>query len=243
MARLRRARARAWVGAAVKRAGERTGLEVRRRRPPAERRARLLAERGIELVIDAGAHRGLYGRDLREHGYSGRIVSFEPATAPFRELAQRAAAEPPWEARQLALSDDPGELRLSSAENFASALPPAGQLTSLFPEAEGDAAETVRAGRLDEQELDVPPGHRTLLKLDVQGYELRVLGGASGLLPQVGIVESELSVVPLYEGAPLIADMLDALATAGFRLAALEPILRDWRTGEHLQFDGTFVRG
>ena len=50
-------------------------------------------------------------------------------------------------------------------------------------------------------------------------------------------------MVPLYEGAPLIADMLDALATAGFALAALEPILRDWRTGEHLQFDGTFVRG
>ena len=243
MARLRRARARARVGAAVKRAGDRAGLEIRRRRPPAERRARLVAELGIELVVDAGAHRGLYGQELRENGYDGRIVSFEPATAPFRELARRAGADPPWEARQLALSDQLGELRLSSAGNFASALPPAGQLTSLFPEAVGDGAETVRAGRLDEQELDVPPGHRTLLKLDVQGYELRVLRGASGLLPQVGVVESELSVVPLYEGAPLIADMLGALAAAGFRLAALEPILRDWRTGEHLQFDGTFVRG
>ncbi|MBN1529337.1 MAG: FkbM family methyltransferase [Thermoleophilaceae bacterium] len=240
---MRRARTRAWVGAAVKRAGERAGLEIGMRRPPAERRARLLAERRIELVVDAGAHRGLYGRELREHGYGGRIVSFEPATAAFGELARRAAAAPPWEARQLALSDEPGELRLSSAENFASALPPAGQLASLFPEAAPAASETVPAVRLDAQDLDLPPGQRTLLKLDVQGYELRVLRGASGLLPEVGVVESELSVVPLYEGAPLIADMLNALAEAGFRLAALEPILRDWRTGEHLQFDGTFVRG
>jgi FkbM family methyltransferase len=243
MARLRRARARAWIGAAAKRAGERAGLEIGRLRPPAERRARLLAERQIELVVDAGAHRGLYGRELREHGYRGRIVSFEPATAAFRELVGRAAAEPPWEARQLALSDEPGELRLSTAENFASALAPADQLASLFPEAVGGAAETVPAARLDALGLDLPPERRTLLKLDVQGYELRVLGGATGLLPQIGVVESELSVVPLYEGAPLIADMLSALAAAGFRLVALEPILRDWRTGEHLQFDGTFVRG
>jgi FkbM family methyltransferase len=227
----------------VKRAGERAGLEIGRRRPPAERRARLLAEQAIELVIDAGAHRGLYGSELRRYGYGGRIISFEPSTAAFRELARRAAAEPPWEARQLALSDEPGELRLSSAENFASALPPAGQLASLFPEALDGGAETVPAARLDAQELGIPPGHRTLLKLDVQGFELRVLRGAAAVLPQVGVVESELSVVPLYEGAPLIGDMLDELSSAGFRLVALEPILRDWRTGEHLQFDGTFVRG
>ena len=135
MAGLLKARARAWVGAAVKRAGERAGLEIGRRRSRAERRARLLAERRIELVIDAGAHRGLYGRELREHGYRGRIVSFEPAAAAFRELAGRAAAEPPWEARRLALSDEPGELRLTSAENFASVLRPAEHLAALFPEA------------------------------------------------------------------------------------------------------------
>jgi hypothetical protein len=62
------------------------------------------------------------------------------------------------------------------------------------------------------------------------------------MLDAVGVVETELSVVPLYEGQPLLPEMLLALREAGFALAALEPILRDWRTGEHLQFDGVFVR-
>ncbi len=135
-----------------------------------------------------------------------------------------------------------GALTLGLTDNFASALPVAGRLASLFPEAVPETQASVPAGRLDEQALDLPPGERTLLKLDVQGYELRVLAGATGMLPSVGMVETELSVAPLYEGQPVLADMVAALREAGFALAALEPILRDWRTGEHLQFDGVFVR-
>jgi FkbM family methyltransferase len=239
---VRRAGARARAGVALKRAGERAGLEISRQRPFGPRRARLLAERGVELAIDVGANRGLYGQELREHGYVGRIVSFEPLSPAYAELAGRSAGDPRWEARQLALSDADGSLTLGTTDNFASALPVAGPLASLFPEAVPDAEESVRAGRLDGQPIDLPGGGRTLLKLDVQGYELRVLAGATGMLASVGVVETELSVVPLYEGQPLLADMLRALQEAGFALAVLEPILRDWRSGEHLQFDGVFVR-
>jgi FkbM family methyltransferase len=197
----------------------------------------------VELVIDVGANRGLYAGELREHGYRGRIVSFEPLASAYAELAGRAAGDPLWEVRRLALSDTAGSLALGTTDNFASALPVAEPLASLFPEAVPEAEESVSAGRLDGEVLDLPGEGRTLLKLDVQGYELRVLAGAAGMLEAVGVVETELSVVPLYEGQPLLADMLRALDEAGFALAALEPILRDWRTGEHLQFDGVFVRG
>jgi FkbM family methyltransferase len=197
----------------------------------------------VELVVDVGANRGLYAQELRAHGYRGRIVSFEPIPAAHAELVRRSARDERWEVRQLALSDAAGALTLGMTDNFASALPVAGRLASLFPEAVPDTETSVPAGRLDEQPLDLPHGDRTLVKLDVQGYELRVLAGASGMLPAVGMVETELSVAPLYEGQPVLGDMLRALQDAGFVLVALEPILRDWRTGEHLQFDGVFVRG
>jgi FkbM family methyltransferase len=218
------------------------GVEIRRHRPFGLRRARLLAERGVEMVIDVGANRGQYAEELRRHGYRGRIVSFEPLSEAYAALQRRSATDERWQVQRLALSDGDTGLELGAADNFGSALRVKQRLATLFPEAVPSTLERVPAARLDEVELDLPPAGRTLLKLDVQGYELRVLTGAAGMLGDVGIVETELSVVALYEGQPLLADILRALEDEGFALHALEPILRDWRTGELLQFDGLFVR-
>lgn len=196
----------------------------------------------MALVLDVGANRGQYGEDLRRNGYTHRIESFEPLADAHAELVERAAGDARWTAHRLALSDEAGELRLGTTDNFASALKVEDQLAGLFPGAVPSASQAVPSARLDELDLDLPSGGRTLLKVDVQGYELRVLAGAAGLLPAISVVETELSVVPLYAGQPLMSETLRVLEAAGFRLAGLEPVLRDWRTGEHLQFDGTFVR-
>ena len=57
----------------------------------------------------------------------------------------------------------------------------------------------------------------------------------------VRAVECELSVAPLYDGQPLISDVLAYFCDIGFHLVALEPGFRHPRTGQFLQFNGLFL--
>ncbi len=51
--------------------------------------------------------------------------------------------------------------------------------------------------------------HVDVLKLDVQGSELQVLKGASGMLAAGGIslIYAEVHLVEVYEGQPLLHDV------------------------------------
>ena len=82
-----------------------------------------------------------------------------------------------------------------------------------------------------------------MLKIDTQGYELHVLKGASGLLHRVVAMQLELSLVPLYEGAPTFSEMLSYMQSIGFEIFNIVPVFKDNRTGRVLQVDGYFVRG
>jgi hypothetical protein len=57
-----------------------------------------------------------------------------------------------------------------------------------------------------------------LLKIDVQGFELEVLKGATDLLPQIDSIYVEASFVELYEGQALHEEIAQFLTAAGFRL-------------------------
>ncbi len=237
-----RTRARNWTGALAKRLGERAGIDIARHHPPGPRRAALIRRHGIEMVLDVGANRGQYARDLRAYGYGGEIVSFEPSSGAFSVLSTLAADDAHWHARREAVGDHDALITLGEADNFSSVLPAAERLTELFPEARPRRTETVRARRLDDAGLALPRGCTTLLKIDVQGYELPVWEGAEGILPHVAIVETELSLVPLYDGQALLADLVGRIELAGLQLRWLEPVLRDRTTGAYLQFDGVFAR-
>lgn len=62
----------------------------------------------------------------------------------------------------------------------------------------------------DFQQLD-------FLKLDVQGYELEILKGASALLKHTEFVLMETSFIPINKGCPLILEVLTFMDSMGFR--------------------------
>ena len=111
------------------------------------------------------------------------------------------------------------------------------------PESAYVGSEEVEVRTLDSLFEDIrPEKEAVLLKIDTQGYELEVLRGAEQSLPRVCMAQLEVSVVPLYEGAPVMADVLAFMQDAGFSLMQLEPVLIDPATGRLLQLDATFCR-
>jgi len=60
-----------------------------------------------------------------------------------------------------------------------------------------------------------------LLKIDVQGFELEVLEGATLLIKAIDYCYLELSYIELYKGQPLAAEVLSYLFSHGFQLAGV----------------------
>lgn len=213
---------------------------------PLGQRMRMLRYHGVTVVLDVGANGGQYGRELRLARYRGRIVSFEPLAAPFAGLAEAARSDPKWDAVRLALGDSDGEATINvSVNSVSSSLLPV--LPASTTAAAGSAfagVESIAVRRLDGVfDQYVLAGDVTFLKLDVQGYELHALTGAAGVIERITGIQAEMSLVPLYEGAPLFTDIVAWAEEHGFSLMGLEPGFAEPSTGRLLQVDGIFFRG
>ena len=226
----------------------RLGYDVIRynaRSSPVARRTQLFRHHAIDLVVDVGASSGGYRDELRSMGYAGHIVSFEPATEPYRILEERAKKDPHWETVQAALGRAPGKatLHLSQNRESSSFFQISPRHTRAYPGATYVGSEEVTIKRLDDVYEDFRgDASSTFLKIDTQGYEMEVLRGAEASLPHIAGVQVELSLVPLYEAEPSFLNLVEYLQEAGFTLMSVQPVIEDPVTGQLLQIDGLFFR-
>lgn len=205
----------------------------------------------VDLVLDVGANRGQFGRSLRDLGYAGPLVSFEPAAGPRTELAAHAAADGAWSVRPWALGSASHDAELHAVDEES-------ELGSLHgPSAFGQEwkgvlgrtrAEVVPVRRLDEVWDDVTGrggAERVLLKLDTQGHDLEAFRGAGRLVrpggPVVAVL-TEVAVLPIYDGMPTMSEHLAELAAAGWALSGLHPVSFDRATLRVIELDALLVR-
>ena len=233
----------------VKRLAHYSGFDVRRYHPSTSETAQfmaMLSAHGINLIFDVGANTGQFGTSLRDAGYRGRIVSFEPLAAAREQLLWVSRNDALWDiASRAAIGSEDGEIEIHVAGNSqsSSVLGMLEAHASAAPESAYVGSEKVPLRRLDTLASGYfRPDSVSFLKIDTQGYEDRVLQGATGLLDRFVGLQLELSLVPLYEGQRLSDDLTAQVQASGFELWAMSQVFSDPRSGRLLQIDATFFR-
>jgi len=210
---------------------------------PVHKRMLLLKKHRINLILDVGANMGQYAQNIRELGYKGRIVSFEPLSAAFTELKKNANRDSLWETVNIALGEAEKNELINIAQNSVSSslLKMLPLHLEYSPQSKYVGQEEITVRTLDSiLNRYMEPGEKVYLKIDTQGYEKKVIEGASKSLKSITGIQMEMSLVPLYEGETLLADMVNFIAKKGYKLMSLEPIANE--SDQLLQVDSIFFR-
>jgi FkbM family methyltransferase len=185
----------------------------------------------ITTVLDVGANAGQFAAALRQSGFGGDIHSFEPVKATFDKLAANAYGDKRWFAHNMALGEAPGHaiIHVFAQSDFSSILPANGWGEDRFVGMRQSREEEIAIDTLDNfLRREIPDAQeRILLKMDTQGYDLKVFEGARGALDRIAALLSEISLIPIYDGMPHHTATLEIYESAGYRISGLYPVTRN----------------
>ena len=235
----------------IKKIFRKLGFDLIRYNPASSENARILeffSIYKIDTVLDIGANIGQFAMELRESGYTGRIISFEPLSEAYSRLLINSKKDHNWIiAPRMAIGNEEGKKTINISGNFYSSS--ILKMTDIHikgsPESAYIGSEEIYINKLDNIVCGggiLKNKNNVFIKIDVQGYELEVLKGAVNILSKVKGIRIELSLKPLYENQMLFLDMLDYITDLGFELYDILPGFRDIQSGKLLQFDGIFFR-
>lgn len=199
----------------------------------------------INIVIDVGANKGQFAQKLRTF-YPGKIISFEPVTEIFEKLCEAASSDSNWHVYKMALGSQAANQTINISEEtvFSSLL----RTNDLCIELFGDRSrpkreEVVPIRRLDDILDKIVPdieNKRIFLKMDTQGYDTEVFKGMGNKLKHVIVLQSEVSLISIYEGMPHWTESISIYEKAGFGVVGMFPVSRD--SDRIIEYDCLMVR-
>jgi FkbM family methyltransferase len=191
----------------------------------------------MNCVLDVGAHHGEYARNLRKLHYENWIISFEPCRESFEVLRENMSGDLRWRGYQYALGDaeTTAAMNVFAATDLNSFCTASRMVsaTSLKRHFTPQGQEVVTIKRLDKiidsvladvfGPRPVEPA-RIYLKMDTQGFDTKVIRGASGCLARILAFQSELPCRQLYEGVPSMGDALNEYESLGYIPTFMFPV-------------------
>ena len=176
------------------------------------------------IIFDCGANTGQTTTEYLRRFPRAKIYAFEPNPEVFTTASAAHGGNPRVVLTQQAVGAEATTLELHLGNNHG---------TSSFLDRNPFLTDAQRGGSwyfdrtlpvavcsidtfCNEHGID----HVHMLKMDLQGYELAALRGASKMLRQkrISVIYAEVLHLPIYEAAPLHDDITNYLGTYGYSL-------------------------
>ncbi len=188
-------------------------LADRLRVPSIESSLRRIAKTGFTPlgVYDVGAYKGEFTKTVLHFWGNTNVTCFEPQTDLAPDLDRLKAMYPNQiEYHQCLLGAKPQEEVVFHVGGTGS---------SVLSNSEGTQYPTTRSTMVSLDSFRAQQMRKpcSLLKLDVQGYELEVLKGAEDTLrDETEVILAEVNLIEVYSGAPLMHETIAWLAERDF---------------------------
>jgi len=202
----------------------------------------------IRTIIDVGSNTGQFARDISILFPEALIYCFEPLPESYKELNQWAEKQTNGRVKafNLALGDREGTLDIFSHTKHSpssSFLRTTNECETLYPFTQKKAPIPVKITTLDNwvKKLVTPPKPEILIKLDVQGYEDRVIRGGRETFTNAKACILEVCLDQLYQGQSTFEDITWLLCDLGYRYTG--NLNQNYANNGHVIFiDAVFVK-
>lgn len=171
-------------------------------------------------ILHIGAHFGQEYRLYKENGIKN-LVFFEPLSKNFEMLKTKVPQKEGIKLFKTALGNRTGEVEMfvetANQGQSSSVLEPDIHLQQ-YPHITFDSKEIVRMRTLDSflEDSELDSSLYNVINMDVQGYELEVLKGASMFLNTIDFIITEVNRANVYKGCAQVEELDKFLLNYGF---------------------------
>ena len=201
----------------------------------------------IKTILDIGANKGQFVKNIVKIFPNANIYAFEPVPIACGKLKKWADKQNgKVKVYQLALGDEDRKLEMNLHKMFSAAssfLPTTELSKSKYPMTQKQEKILVSQKKLDdllrENEQDLISD--ILIKLDVQGYEDKVIKGGYQTFKRASACIVEISLDKLYQGQANFKAIFSLLSNLGYEYRGNIDQVSD-RDGHIIFFNAVFIK-
>lgn len=204
----------------------------------------VIASRKIDMVVDVGANMGQFSLLVSHMHPTCKIVAFEPLEVPAKIFTKIFRKSENVVLFRCALGDANASkwMNVSKSIDSSSLLKITKNQIEEFPGTDKIGEELVDVKSMSDCFCAADISAYSLLKIDVQGYELAVLKGGSSLLKNFLWIYVELSFKHLYGQQTTADEVIKFLDSYDFKLIGVYNPSYNVNTGLCVQCDFLFER-